>query len=389
MKWGPPMHIAVLGTLDTKSDEVDYLRKMIIAEGGAVSVVDTTPATWLTAGPYGSRAELMSRAAEVIRDAVLPRVLAGEFDGVCVIAGATGAALTGLLLSEIPYGVPKILVSPIASSDVRPYIGPSDTVVVPPVADFTGRNAYTDYALARVARLISVMVRSVQEYPNESATHFAASAFGVTSKLIHMLGGALSSGGQRLTVFSANGTGGESFERFVSLGLVSGAFDLTLSELADELCGGVLSAGQARGWAAPRKGIPQVVMPGALDFINYGPLSTVPAERRSRPIVEHTSSVTLVRTSACENFELGRMVAERANSGRETTVVIVPRRGFSLLGAPGGPFSDPEADDAFVQGLALHPEVRVELVDDEFNGGKTLDAVLAASKHWRNQHDNG
>lgn len=377
------MHIAVLGTLDTKSDEVDYLRKLIIAEGGAASVVDTTPATWLTDDTYSSRAELMSRAAEVIRDAVLPRVLAGEFDGVCVIAGATGAALTGLLLSEIPYGIPKILVSPIASSNVRPYIGPSDTVVVPPVADFTGRNAYTDYALARVARLITVMVQSGRAYPNESETHFAASAFGVTSKLVQMLAGAVSPAGQRLTVFSANGTGGQSFERFVSTGLVSGAFDLTLSELADELCGGVLSAGQARGWAAAQRGIPQVVMPGALDFINYGPLSTVPAERRSRPIVEHTSSVTLVRTSVSENFELGRMVAERVCSGRETTAVIVPRRGFSLLSAPGGPFSDPDADDAFVQGLASRPEIQVERVDDEFNGGKTLDAVLAASKHWR------
>lgn len=377
------MRIAVLATLDTKSAEAGFLAERITAQGVEAEVVDTAPHTWLAPASSATRAHVMNTASVAIAESLLPRFLGGELHAVCVLAGATGAALASDLLASLPYGMPKLLVSPVASAELRPYIGASDTIVMSPVVDFTGgRNAYVDFALNRAAAVACGLLSPPTPYPRSPRDHIAASAFGVTSPLTMSLAERVSENGMRLAVFSANGTGGEAFERFVGSGMVRGAFDLTLSELADELCGGALSAGPDRGWAAVRAGIPQVLMPGGLDFINYTTPSSVPSSRRGRAIVEHTPTVTLVRTSAEENEELGRMVGQRAAAAGAATVVIVPTRGFSSLSAPGGPFYDPVADGAFRDGLATVRGVRIEDVDDEMNGRKTLEAVMANCESW-------
>lgn len=377
------MSIGVLATQDTKADESAYLAACLVEAGVGAEQIDTTPSRWIDTSGQRSRAEMMSAAAAEIRAFVEPRVLSGELTGVCVIAGATGGRLTADLLSQLPFGVPKLLVSPIASSEARHYIGASDTIVVPPVVDFAGRNEYSDFALSRAAEILAALVGGGATYPRSREDHIAVSAFGVTNPLIAALGEPLRRHGERLTVFSANGTGGEAFEKFIEGGMVHGALDLTLSELADELCGGVLSAGPERGWAASRAKLRQIVMPGGIDFINFGPMSQVPPNMRDRKIVEHTSAVTLVRTSPEENYELGRMVGSRALGGGENCRVLVPTDGYSVLSSAGGPLHDPSADAAFEQGLQSIYGSAYERVEDNINGPLSVAAVLEEYGKWK------
>jgi uncharacterized protein (UPF0261 family) len=376
-------YIAVLATQDTKVEESEYLARGLNARGLVARVIDTRPSNWVTTEDGRSRAETMDAASAAIRDALVPELISGECEGVCVLAGATGAAIASCLLRDAPLGVPKVLISPVASGDTRPYIGASDTIVVSPVVDFVGRNDYVDAALDRVAALMQALVGAPRSYPSAAETHFAATAFGVTSQLVSELQRHVSAEGRRLAVFSANGTGGEAYERFLEEKRVRGAFDITLSELADELCGGLLTAGPARGTGAGNHGIPQIMMPGGIDFINFGPLSSVPVEIRDRKRVEHTKSVTLVRTSPDENEQLARMVATRARINAGQTTIVIPTNGFSLLSRPGGPLSDPEADAAFIDTILNEQGLDVRVVNDDINGPGTLAAVLEASNPWR------
>jgi uncharacterized protein (UPF0261 family) len=375
--------IAVLATKDTKEAESAYLARLLSGLGHQIEIVDLDPSLWTNPDPGRSRAATMDMAALAVRDSLLSELSRGRCVGLCVIGGASGSAIASRLLRDAPLGVPKLLLSPIASGDTEPYIGASDTVVVSPVVDFVGRNDYVDAALERAAHLISAMVATYEPYPSSTATHFAATAFGVTSPLAAQLQEQVSREGTRLAVFSANGTGGQAYERFLAEGRVRGAFDLTMTELADELCGGVLSAGDTRGTAAGKFRVPQVMMPGALDMVNFGALESVPEVMLSRKRIEHTKSVTLVRTSPAENALLAHTIASLARLNPAGTTVIVPTRGFSLVSRPSGPFFDPEADAAFIDTLCDEPGIDVRIVDDEFNGTRTLAAVLEASETWR------
>lgn len=379
-------NVVVLATQDTKRQESDFLCERLAARGVRFGVIDTTPTRWIDDSSHETtRAELMETAGCAIARQVGDLVQRGECAGIVIIAGASGAALTREVLRRAPYGLPKILLSPVVSGDVTSYIGTSDTILVPPVVDFTGRNAYVDFVLDRAATLLAGLLKTDTDFPKSPETHFAATAFGVTSPLLAQLEPRVRAEGLHLATFSTNGVGGQAFERFLQHGLVGGAFDLTLSELADELCGGVLSAGPQRATSAAALGVPQVVAPGGLDFVNFGPPATVPEKLKSRKYVTHTSSVTLLRTSAEENAELAGIVAGRLNGAtNDNTVLILPRKGFSRLSGPGGPFWDPEADDAFIQ--TVRAELRdIEIVDVEanINDAATATAVLQASEDWR------
>lgn len=374
------MQIAVLATQDTKSAESEYVVELFEKQGLRAKIVDTRPLRWTQA--LNDRGATLERASEAIRDHVLAQITDGEISGLCVLAGASGAALTGPLLSEIPDGFPSLLVSPVASSTLRPYIGSSSTVVIPTVVDFGPRNAYLDFALGRAVSVLTKLVNG-KHYPRAAFDHFAGTSFGVVSRLVDGVGNKLRDElNKDLALFSANGTGGEAYERFVASGLVSGALDMTLSELADEFCGGVLSAGSRRGWAAGSAGIPFVMAPGALDFVNFGPPDSVPDEFKDRPTVHHTPSVTLVRTNEDDNFRLGQEVGARVSSS-QAGIVLIPTKGFSVLSAPGGPFWDPAADDAFTQGIQTVRGATFRHIEDEMNGAKMIDATIEQCKQWK------
>jgi uncharacterized protein (UPF0261 family) len=327
----------------------------------------------------------LAAAADAIAAELVRRHARGELAGVMAVGGATGSALVAPTLKRLPLGVPKVLVSPIVAGDTAPYIETTDTVLVAPIVDFVGRSAYADAALERAVTIMAALVADVAPYPDGSRTHIAATAFGVTSDLVERLAGHLAREGKCLAVFSANGSGGRAFERFVSERRVLGAFDITTSELADELCGGVLSAGNSRMTAAARAGVPQVVLTGAVDFLNFGAQASVPDRYAQRPRIEHTATVTLVRTNEADNRTIARAMAERLNRANAPVTVVVPLRGFSAVSEPDAPFWNPDADHAFLETLtdAFHGDVRT--VDAPLNSDDVAAEILSASAEWEQE----
>ena len=309
---------------------------------------------------------------------------AGMLDGVIAIGGASGAALAAPALQALPLGVPKVLVSPVVSGETSSYVGTSDVIMIPPVVDFSGMNVVCGARADTAAATLAELVKVGQPYPDARTHTIGVTVFGVTSPLVNLLAQRLNPTGLRQVVFSCNGIGGRAYERFLEERRVFGAFDLTTSELADELFGGVLSAGPTRLTTASRLRIPQVVLPGALDFMNFGSLKTVPEHLRGRPIIQHTPEVTLVRTSVEENDRLGRVMAQRLMAGGGDFTVIVPLQGFSLVSEPGKPFHDPEADHAFLTALREElGEAPIVTVDAPLNSEETAAAILEASEPWR------
>jgi uncharacterized protein (UPF0261 family) len=276
-------------------------------------------------------------------------------------------------MRALPFGVPKVMVSTLASGQTRPYVGGSDITLVYSVADLAGLNRVTRTVLTNAARALAGMARHREPAPFSSPDQplIAATMFGVTTPCVDHARRLLEAVGFEVVVFHATGVGGQSMEGLARDGQVAGLLDLTTTELADELVGGILSAGPDRLGAAVRAGVPQVVSVGALDMVNFGPLDTVPAVFAGRRFHVHNPSVTLMRTTAEENAALGDWIARVLAGATSPAVVMLPLRGVSALDAPGGPFEDPDADgalfDALTRGLAGHPWVRVEARDEHIN----------------------
>jgi uncharacterized protein (UPF0261 family) len=376
--------IVVIATLDTKLEEVSALGEELRRHGLTPLVVDSAPSSWDKEVARVERATVVAEVADAVGSEVVRLHQRGEITGVVVLGGATGAALGCRSFSRLPFGFPKVLVSPVVSGETSEYVGTADAVLVAPVVDFVGRNAYADHALARAAAVMAALVREGPSYPQEPGTHVAVTAFGVTSPLVTRLQGLLRSDGLKASVFSANGVGGDAYERFLSEQLVLGGIDITTSELADELCGGVLAAGPDRLRSAARLGLPQVVLPGGLDFINFREAGSVPGRYSGRAQVRHTPVVTLVRTDASENEAMARAIASRLEAARRPTTVIVPLGGFSLLSGKGGPFFDPQADRAFLDALrrSLSEPHRVVELEAPINSDAVAQTIIEEVRSW-------
>lgn len=380
--------VLVIGTMDTKGAEIEFLAARLRDEGLTVKIIDATPARWLKDDDgIDSRDEAIATTAARIAAQLQSFVAEGAVGGAIAIGGASGAALAAPALQTLPLGMPKVLVSPVVSGETTPYIGTSDVVMIPPIIDFVGLNAYAERTLTTAAITLAALMGRWRPYPDASASTLAVTAFGVTSPLVEKLGKLLAAEQTKQAVFAANGIGGRSYERFVDEGKVFGAFDVTTSELADEMLGGVLSAGTPRLTTAVRRCVPQVVLPGAMDFINFGPFDTVPYHLQKRPIVRHTPAVTLVRTSPEENERLGTRMAERLRTGDGEFTIVVPLRGFSLVSEPGKPFHDPKADGALL--YALRKELGDDViitVDAPLNSAEVAETILDVSAAWRRKN---
>ena len=319
------MTVLLFATLDTKGDEAAYLRELLRASGVAVLLVDT--------GCLG----------EPRTPADIPRE---------ELFRAAGTTIGTAAMRALPIGVPKLMVSTLASGEVAHFVGSSDVLMHNPVVDIAGLNRISRAVLARAAQAMSGMARG--RLPADTAGErpiVAASMFGVTTPCVERARAVLEEAGCEVLVFHATGSGGRTLESLAASGLLAGVLDLTTTELADELVGGVLSAGPERLTAAARAGVPQVVSVGALDMVNFHGIESVPERFRGRKLYSHNANVTLMRTTPAECRELGRVIGAKLRASNGPAQILFPLRGISAIDRAGQPFDDPEARAQLLAGL--------------------------------------
>jgi len=392
--------VAIIGTLDTKSEEFGYLRSCIESAGLGTLLIDcgVLEPTQLT--PDVPRQEVAAAAGVLIEDlvaahdrgaaitamtsgavAVIQRLFReGRIAGLISLGGSAGTTIGTGAMRSLPAGLPKVMVSTLASGDVRPFVGTKDILMMYPIVDIAGLNRFSRRVLSNAAAAIAGMVSNEWAEPAGAKPLVAATMFGVTTPCVTAARKVLEQSGCEVLVFHATGTGGMAMEELISDGYIAGVLDITTTELADELAGGVLSAGPHRLEAAGKRGIPQVVCPGAIDMVNFGPLESVPERYRGRRLHVHNANVTLMRTTPEECTELGRITAQKLSRAMGQVVFLMPLRGVSAIDAEGLPFWWPDADRAYLDALksALDPRIRLMEVDAHINEESFSTAAASA-----------
>lgn len=380
--------IALLGSLDTKGSEYGFVKECISRRGHKTLVIDIGSLGPPVIEPDIARAEvaraagvnaeilesgldrgeavaLMSRGAAVL----LPQLYAeGRFDGILAMGGSGGTSVACAAMRALPLGVPKVMVSTVAGGDVSAYVGEKDIVMIPGIADIAGLNRISRGVFARAAGAICGMVEAeIPRGPEKPL--LAASMFGNTTKAVERARAVLEGEGYEVVVFHATGVGGRTMEHLIETDRVAGVLDITTTEWADELVGGVLAAGPRRLGAAAAHGVPAVVVPGCMDMVNFWAPATVPPRFAGRKFHSHNPNVTLMRTNVYENRELGRILAEKLNRSTGPVTVLLPLKGLSMIDSPGGPFWWPEADTALFDALksGLRSDIPVIELDCNIN----------------------
>lgn len=323
----------------------------------------------------GESVAAMTRGAPVV---VSKLAAAGRIQGVISLGGGGGTAIGTAAMRELPVGFPKLMVSTLASGNVAPYVGVKDIVMFPSVVDIAGLNRISRELLARAAGAICGMVEARVPAASDRPI-VVASQFGNTTPCVERAKAIVEAAGYEVVVFAATGTGGRTMESLIEAGMVAGVLDITTTEWADELVGGVLTAGPTRLEAAAKAGIPAVVSTGCLDMVNFGPRESVPSRFVGRKFYPHNAQVTLMRTTPEENARLGAILAEKLNASTGPVSVVLPMRGGSMIGAPGGAFHDPAADAALYGALkaALRRDIPVRELDRAINDPEFADACAA------------
>ncbi len=378
--------VVLLGTLDTKGEEYAFLADELRRRGITPRIVDAGSRGQPSFRPDVSREEVAKAAGFKLASATdrgtaveamsrgAARVITGLYeqgrlDGIIGLGGTGGTTLISAAMRELPVGVPKLIVSTVASGDTRPYVGALDITMMYSVVDIAGINKLSRAVLGNAAGAIAGMVVNRPTPAVAEKPLIGATMFGVTTPCVQAARQRLEDLGYEVLVFHATGTGGQSMEALVRAGMLAGVLDVTTTELADELVGGVFSAGPDRLKAAAATGTPQVVSLGALDMVNFGAWETVPERFRERRLYKHNASVTLMRTTPEECAELGKRVAERLNKTTGPISIFVPLRGISMIAREDQPFHDPEADKALIEALRKNLDPRIDLreVDTEIN----------------------
>jgi uncharacterized protein (UPF0261 family) len=367
-------HIALLCTLDTKGEHAAFIKAIIERHGHVVVLADIgvlgepelTPDITRREIAAAGGSDLDALAAAKDRGTALAAMSAGaaatmvklhdqgRIDGIVGLGGGSGTAIATTAMRALPVGVPKVMISTMASTvKAASYVGTRDIVMVNTITDIVGMNPILRGVLANGAAAVCGMVETaadetgVGQADGKRAT-VAITAFGSTNSAVMHAHDLLTQAGCETLIFHANGTGGQAMEELIAQGVVDAVLDITTTELADELCGGFLSAGPHRLEAAGARGIPQVVLPGALDMVNFTTPDTVPAKYAGRLLATHSPNTTLMRTTAEENRTLGRWVGEKLGGARRPAVLIVPLGGFSIYDRAGGAFYAPDSTRAFV-----------------------------------------
>ncbi|MBI4324953.1 MAG: Tm-1-like ATP-binding domain-containing protein [Chloroflexi bacterium] len=403
--------IAILGTMDTKGEEHAFVAQQIRRRGHDVLVIDVGTLGEPNLKPDVSRQEVV-KAAGMEFSALASRRDRGEavrvmsqgapivltqlahekkIHGVISLGGGGGTAIASAAMRALPIGFPKVMVSTLASGNVAHYVGVKDIVMFPSIVDVAGLNRISRQILTRAAGAICGMVE-VAVPPTASADTLkrgqktedkpiiVASQFGNTTACVDHARKLLEADGYEVLVFHATGAGGRTMESLVEAGLVSGVLDITTTEWADELVGGVLAAGPNRLEAAAKLGVPAVVTPGCLDMVNFFAPETVPAKFRGRTFYQHNPQVTLMRTTPEECAQLGAVIAQKLNASIGPVTVLIPLQAISVISAPGQKFHDPAADKALFDALksGLRPDIEVTEMNCEINDAAFAEACAKA-----------
>ena len=386
--------VCIVGTMDTKGLEFAFIKAQIESSGVSTCVVNTgimgepqlaadvsadevarkagsSLQTLREEGDRGNSVAVMAQGAAVL---VAEKQAAGEIDGIISLGGSAGTTIGTTAMQAVPVGVPKIMVSTLASGDTSPYVQSKDICMMYSVVDIAGINRLSRQILANAAGAIVGMVNAeAPEATEADKPLIAATMFGVTTPCVTKAREILEAAGYEVLVFHATGTGGQAMEDLVRGGFLAGVLDVTTTELADELVGGILSAGPDRLEAAGEAGLPQVIAPGALDMVNFGTRDTVPEKFRDRLFYQHNPTVTLMRTTTEEMAELGRIMARKLSEARGPTTVIIPMQGVSAIDKTAQPFDSPEARAAWRENLKANIGSNVTVIemdahinDDEF-----------------------
>ena len=283
------------------------------------------------------------------------------------LGGSGGSTVATAAMRALPVGVPKLMVSTVAAGDVGPYVGTADIMMLYPVVDIAGLNVVSERILSNAAVAVAAMAEAAARAGPVRATRpvVAITMFGVTTPGVTEARTWLEAAGYEVLVFHANGAGGRAMETLMRDGIIGGVLDLTTTELADELVGGVLTAGPNRLEIAGALGLPQVVSLGALDMVNFGPMETVPEKFRDRQFYRHNQNVTLMRTSVSESAGLGATIARKLNGATGPVTVFIPSGGFSSISSEGGAFHDAAADEALIAALKRNLDPAITCVISE------------------------
>jgi uncharacterized protein (UPF0261 family) len=385
-----PKTICILGAFDTKGEDHAFLRQEILRRGHqAVTLnIGILGSTNLFPIDYDSEdiaradevdlADLRSRkdkaAAMKAFDTAVPKFVQrlfreGKFDGIIGMGGSGGSAIIASAMRALPIGVPKVLVSTVASGDVSFYVRGKDILMMPSIVDVAGVNRVSRLVYSRAAGAICGMVETEVPVAAGDRPIITASMFGNTTDCVNACTKALNEKGFEVLVFHATGAGGRAMETLVADGLVEAVLDITTTEWADELCGGVFSAGQDRLDAPGQRGLPHLIVPGCVDMVNFGAPATVPTKYRdaNRLFYEWNPSVTLMRTNLDENQRMGEIFARKANAAKGPVAFLVPLRGVSMLDGDGQPFCDRDADQAIFAAIRRHLKPGIPVVESDHN----------------------
>jgi len=393
------MSVYLLATLDTKGAEAALVRDRLRALGVDVTVVDTgcigeaaypgdvtREQVFAAAGSsLESLRQRRDRGAAVTQAAAGATALVratfdqGRVAGVLALGGSAGTTIGTSAMRALPLGVPKLMVSTLGSGQVRQYVGDKDILMFNSVVDIAGINRISRSVLNNAAAAMAGMVRDRALDPADDRPLVAATMFGVTTPCVQQARAILEEAGYEVLVFHATGNGGQAMESLIAEGIIAGVLDITTTELADELVGGILTAGPDRLTAAARRGVPQVVSVGATDMVNFGPPDTVPERFRERRFYQHNPTVTLMRTTAEENARLGEEIGRKVAASRGPAAIVLPQRGVSAIDRAGEAFDDPAARRALLDAVRRHGR-QIELLDLDLHINDAQFAETAAHK---------
>jgi uncharacterized protein (UPF0261 family) len=393
--------VVLVGALDTKGAEYAFVKELIEAQGLQTLVVDFGVMGSPAFAPDITRQEVMAagdgdlaslaggdhkdaamRTAANGLAAVVRRLYdEGKLAGVFAMGGTGGTSVATTAMRALPVGVPKLMLSTVGGGDVSAYSGAKDITFMPSIVDVSGINRISRTIYANAAGAIAGMVK-VQEAASrqqsaEERPLVTASMFGNTTTSVDHARSLLEAQGYEVLVFHATGAGGRTMESLITDGYISGSMDITTTELADYVCGGVFSAGADRCMAASRAGIPAVLVPGCVDMANFGAIETVPEKYLGRNLYQWNPNITLLRTNVEENRKMGEMLAAAANAATAPVAFLLPLRGVSMLDSEGGRFWDPEADQACYDAIKqnLRPGIPVYELDHNINNSEFSEAV--------------
>ncbi|MCC9600655.1 Tm-1-like ATP-binding domain-containing protein [Stieleria sp. JC731] len=377
--------IAVLGTLDSKGIEHEFVAKLIRQRGHIPLLIDvgtfappqvavdiTRDQVADAAGmdlqivrarkDRGECVSVMSIAASKL---MLQLYEEGRIDGVISLGGSGGTAIGTAAMRALPIGFPKLMVSTMASGNIAHYVGTKDITMMPSVVDINGLNRVSRLIFTRAAGAICGMVEAEQPVDDDDRPLIVASMFGNTTECVNAAKSILEDAGYEVLVFHATGSGGQAMESLIESGMVAGVLDITTTEWADELVGGVLAAGPNRLDAAAKAAVPAIVVPGCLDMVNFGERDSIPERFHGRKFYVHNPQITLMRTTPDECTELGRIIAEKINRYPAPVSVLLPTKAISVISASGEPFHDPDADKALFESLTGRLRSEIEVIRED------------------------